>query len=106
MTTQGRCQRCQQEVRWYTTRERGTPIAVDPSPDPDEGTVMIATTASEIRRGRPRTVVYVDVLSGDALSRAQADNEHLFMVHARTCPSLKPFNPRPAHITLDLPKKH
>lgn len=87
------------------TRERGTPIALDPSPDPDKGTVKVTAVVDEVVRGRTHAVSYVDVLSGDALHAAQADNDFLYMLHAKTCPAEKPFNPRPAHVQLHLPPR-
>jgi hypothetical protein len=68
---------------------------VDISPDPDEGMVAI--------RARTSAGVLVDILSGDALNAAIADGEQLYMLHARTCPARKPFNPRPDHVKLHLP---
>ncbi|SFA60899.1 hypothetical protein SAMN05444374_11658 [Rhodococcoides kroppenstedtii] len=110
------CQKCNQPVLWFTTRERGTPVAVDPSPDPDEGTVMITAVSEPTethlparstggRRRRKEKTVFVDVLTGDALTAAIADKEKLFMLHSKTCPAGKPFNPRPAHVRLHLPPK-
>lgn len=90
------CSACMQEVQWCQTRERGTPVALDPSPDTESGSVRL-----QILTGKP----YVDILTGDALAAAQADGEPLFMLHSKTCSSRKPFNPKPAHVTLDLPPR-
>ncbi|OZC62118.1 hypothetical protein CH267_00830 [Rhodococcus sp. 06-621-2] len=94
--SRSQCARCNQEVQWCQTRERGTPVALDPSPDPDDGWVRLQVLADK---------VYVDILAGDELAAAQADGESLFMLHSKTCSARKPFNPRPDHVKLELPPK-
>lgn len=94
--SRSQCSRCMQEVQWCRTRERGTAVALDPSPDAEFGSVRLQVLAD---------AVFVDILSGDDLAAAQADGENLFMLHSKTCSARKPFNPKPDHVHLELPPK-
>ena len=93
------CSDCGLEIRWFEPRHPGgKPIPVDISPDPEVGTVRRIKSGSaseDVLRG--------EVLRGRALDEARADGERLWMRHAETCTAHKPFNPKPAHVVLDIP---
>lgn len=80
------------------TRENSW-IALDASPDPEVGSVR----KHFVDEKPPKPTPYAEVLTGDALHAAQANGEQLWMLHRQTCSAKKEFNPRPAHITLNLP---
>lgn len=93
------CRDCGLEIRWLKPmRPEGKAIPVDVSPDPDYGTVRrhVSGTADT-------TVLRGEILKGAALDEARADGEPLWMRHAETCTAHKPYNPKPAHVTLNIP---
>lgn len=74
-------------------------IPIDTSPDP---TGYIRKVPS----GTPKSpVTFAHKLTGDHLAAALASGELLFTDHRKTCTAHRPFNPRPPHITLDLPSR-
>nr|WP_143545534.1 hypothetical protein [Rhodococcus sp. 15-1154-1] len=81
------------------TRESGW-IPVDLSPDPELGTIRKHFSGTARDR-----VVYAEILKGDDLDSARADGERLWIRHSEICTARKPFNPRPAHVRLDLPNR-
>jgi len=93
------CKDCGSEIRWFQPmRPDGKPMPVDVSPDPDEGTIR-----RHISGPSDKTILRGEALKGDALIRARADGERLWMHHADTCSEQKPFNPKPAGLSLNLP---
>lgn len=102
MAAPGQCRDCNQSIVWARSmvREDGW-IALDPSPDTDLGTVRKRHVYENGHHKPP--VVYGEVLAGDALHRALADGERLWMQHRHNCTAHKPLNPKPAHIQLNLP---
>lgn len=93
------CHDCGSEIRWFQPmRPDGKPMPVDVSPDPDEGTIR-----RHISGPANKTILLGEALRGDALDRARADGEQLWMHHSTTCSAHKPYNPKPAGLSLDLP---
>ena len=93
------CDVCKAPLRWFEPmRPGGKKIPVDLSPDPDYGTVRQVESGSA-----SETILRGEVLRGRALDLARADGERLWMRHAENCTALKPFNPKPAHVTLNIP---
>ena len=92
------CKACRQPItRLRSMHFPDRWVVVDISPDED-GTVRRITVGDPPK-------AYGDVLTGRRLDDACADGELLWQLHRLTCPALKPANPRPAHITLDLPNR-
>lgn len=77
-------------------------IGVDPSPDPDHGTVRKIPSKEA---GTHRPVMYAAVLSGKELADAIASHEMLFTRHKTTCLANKPRNPKPAGLQIHRPTK-
>lgn len=94
-----RCKDCNLPIRFlHPMRPDGKKIPVDISPDPEVGTVR------EVKSGTAHETVYRgQILRGTDLDIARADGEPLWMRHAETCTAHKPYNPKPAHVTLNIP---
>lgn len=96
------CRDCKAPIVWVKSMTRpGKRVALDPSPDPELGTVRRHQFSDADGPNSP----YAETLTGDRLHAAQANNEQLWMLHRHTCTAHRDFNPRPAHVTLNLPTR-
>lgn len=97
------CTKCHLPVSWWRSASRdGGWIKVDQSSDSDQGTVQKIVSKDPVTK---QDVVYGKVLSGRELADAVSAGELLFTLHKTSCLALKPHNPRPPGVQLNLPKK-
>ncbi|MCZ1075063.1 hypothetical protein [Rhodococcus sp. A5(2022)] len=94
-----RCRDCKEEITWATSTGSGKRIRLDLYPDPAAGRVRKRDVRDE------DGVVYADILRGDDLHRAIADQQPLYVLHSDTCHARRPPNPKPPHIRIDLPRR-
>lgn len=94
-----RCRNCKAEITWATSTKTGKRIPLDLYPDPGFGVVRKRDIRDE------DGVIYADILKGDELNRAIADQHALYVLHSETCHARRPPNPKPAHIRIDLPRR-
>lgn len=96
------CRDCREDIVWAKSMTREDSwIPLDVSPDPATGSVRKRFSGEQ----PSRPTVYAEVLTGDALHKAIADGETLWTLHRQTCNANRPYNPKPAHIRLDLPRR-
>jgi hypothetical protein len=93
------CRNCKAEITWATSTGSGKRIPLDLYPDPGLGSVRKRDIRDQ------DGVIYADILRGDELHRAIADQQPLYVLHSETCHARRPPNPKPAHIRLDPPRK-
>ncbi|WP_094980319.1 hypothetical protein [Rhodococcus pyridinivorans] len=93
------CRNCKAEITWATSTGSGKRIPLDLYPAPGLGSVRKRDIRDE------DGVVYADILRGDELHRAIADQQPLYVLHSETCHARRPPNPKPAHVRLDLPRR-
>jgi hypothetical protein len=94
-----KCRDCHQEISWVQLVESGKRIPLDPSTDPELGTVRVT-----IRDGNGRP--YADGprarrLSGMELITAQADATPLRVAHWDTCIARRSHNPMPPEVAAE-----
>lgn len=99
------CPKCEAPIAWWPNANRPGMIPVDLSSDSEKGSIQKIVTRTPGPRGIARETVVASKLSGADLAAAIANGEMLFTHHSDTCTALRPVNPRPDHVHLDLPPR-
>ena len=93
------CNKCKEKITFAKSMTRADSwIPLDLYPVAGKGSVrkrFLTENGDE--------VVYGEVLTGTNLHSAIANAELLYVKHRETCTANRPYNPRPAHVTLNLP---
>ena len=93
------CRKCKEKITFAKSMTRADSwIPLDLYPVAGKGSVR--------KRFIPengKDVVYGEVLTGTKLHSAIANAELLYARHSETCTANRPFNPKPDHVTLNIP---
>lgn len=93
------CRNCKEKITFAKSMTRADSwIPLDLYPVAGKGSVRKRFITED-----GKDIVYGEVLTGTSLHSAIANAELLYARHSETCTAKRPFNPKPAHVVLDIP---